>query len=929
MSPFTLVSPVPPNTYKTILDAVDGYQAIDLDEESQQLTTFITHNGLYHYLRVPAGLIDAGDKYTSRYDTVIKHIPRKVKCIDDTCLYDFTIADAFFHTFDYLTTCAEHGIVLSVKKFQFCQKQVDFAGFCLTSSGIRPTEAMLDSIQNFPTPKDITGIRSWFSLVRQVAYAHSITDKLAPFRELLKPSTKFYWNENLQHIFDQSKQKIVKAVTDGITAFDVSKHTCLQCDWSKVGIGFLLLQKHCSCPISNIPNCCADGWKLVFAGSRLTSTAESRYAPTEGEALAVCWTLQRARLFVLGCPKLTIVTDHKPLLGIFNDRDLGSIHNPRIQRFKEKTLQYSFDIAYCPGKFHLGADALSRHPPKPAVCATVNLIPTSETPFLASEPPPAESKLTLQCEDGVLSCIVQAIHSINDSSSSLCDVAFPQVITLDKLLYHCSQDKDYTKLTAMVQNGFPNTRQNTPPALKTYWSLANDGQLSTQNNIVLRNQALVIPKSLRTQVLRILHSAHQGCSGMIARATQSVYWPGYQKDIQNFRLNCKSCTERAPSQPREPLILTACPSRPFEQIVSDFFQIGSHHYLIIADRFSGFLHIFYSPHPPTSAFLQTHFRSVFSRYGRPDEVASDGGPQFIAHSFTQFLKRWGASHRLSLAYYPQSNGRAELAVKSAKRMLLDNADSNGSIDNDKVACAVLQYHNTPLPDYPMSPAQLLFGRPLADFLPANPSAYNLHPHWIEQSNQRLKSLKHTHHQLTTRYNSTAHTLKPLSTGQHVAIQNKSLRNHNRWDRQGIVVATLPYRQYRIRLLDTGNTTIRNRRFLKPIPEPLLPSNRSPTPPFTGPQYNDTKQYTTDISSPTLSTPSVTTSPSLSHPTTLPPPEPRPSTDAATDPTRRNTGERRPRIPLALRNLRPFNNPGLLEQPPENEASSSSSSEDAE
>ena len=78
----------------------------------------------------------------------------------------------------------------------------------------------------------------------------------------------------------------------------------------------------------------------MYAGSRFNNGAESNYAPTEGEALSVAWALKTAQLYTLGCPKLLVVTDHRPLLGIFNDRDLGSIKNPRIRRIKEQTLDY-------------------------------------------------------------------------------------------------------------------------------------------------------------------------------------------------------------------------------------------------------------------------------------------------------------------------------------------------------------------------------------------------------------------------------------------------------------------------------------------------------------------------------------------------------------------------------------------------------------
>ena len=76
-SPFLAACQVPPDTKKTILDAVDGYHAIELDAESQPLTTFITEWGRYIYLRIPQGYLAAGDAYTTRYDEVIKDIPQK------------------------------------------------------------------------------------------------------------------------------------------------------------------------------------------------------------------------------------------------------------------------------------------------------------------------------------------------------------------------------------------------------------------------------------------------------------------------------------------------------------------------------------------------------------------------------------------------------------------------------------------------------------------------------------------------------------------------------------------------------------------------------------------------------------------------------------------------------------------------------------
>ena len=143
--------------------------------------------------------------------------------------------------------------------------------------------------------------------------------------------------------------------------FDVNLPTCLATDFSNTGVGYFLMQKVCGCD-SKVPTCCADGWRLCLVGSRFLHDAETRYAPIEGEALAVAYALHQCRYFVLGCKDLTVATDHKPLLNILNDRSLADIQNRRLQNLKEKTLSYQFTIAHVPGRQHLGPDAASRYP---------------------------------------------------------------------------------------------------------------------------------------------------------------------------------------------------------------------------------------------------------------------------------------------------------------------------------------------------------------------------------------------------------------------------------------------------------------------------------------------------------------------------------------------------------------------------------------
>ena len=110
------------------------------------------------------------------------------------------------------------------------------------------------------------------------------------------------------------------------------------------------------------PFCCPIGWQITLVGSRFTHSAETRYAPIEGEALAVAYALDSSKYFALGCQDLTVAVDHKPLLKIFRDRSLNDIPNARLRNLKEKTLRYRFKIIHIPGARHRAADGISRHP---------------------------------------------------------------------------------------------------------------------------------------------------------------------------------------------------------------------------------------------------------------------------------------------------------------------------------------------------------------------------------------------------------------------------------------------------------------------------------------------------------------------------------------------------------------------------------------
>lgn len=84
-----------------------------------------------------------------------------------------------------------------------------------------------------------------------------------------------------------------------------------------------------------------------------------------------------------------------------------------------------------------------------------------------------------------------------------------------------------------------------------------------------------------------------------------------------------------------------------------------------------------------------HLRHYFTRWGAPEQLATDGGTNLVSEEMAAFLKRWGVTTFLSSAQYLQSNGSAKATVKTAKRILQNNMGSGGSLDSDKLFLALM------------------------------------------------------------------------------------------------------------------------------------------------------------------------------------------------------------------------------------------------
>ena len=852
-SPWSIVSSIPAGKVKSTVDCWHGYHSVPLHPADRHLTTFLTPWGRFRYRTVPQGLVSAGDAYTQRKAEIMEGIEDHKDCVDDSILFDDSIEENFHKVCKFLEVGASGGCTFNPKKFQFGSKEVNFLGFLITEEGVKPTQEFTDSILNFPTPKNLTDIRSWFGCINQISYSFASAPVMAPFRHLLSSKVPFQWSPALQTAFEASKDEILRQCEKGVRSFNPNLPTALATDWAKLGLGFWLTQKHCKCSTDPqpTPGCCPGGWQTVFCGSKFCSPAESRYHPIEGEALGAVHGLLKCKFFVLGLDNLILTLDHKPLIAIFGDnQNLEDIQNPRLLNFKLKAMMFRFKVLHVPGKKNVTADTLSRRYDSPVAKQTptkvqeqngdISIQPEYSTdlgpPAWVSPPSlaaltaaPIDDEDSISPEELLTGNIMATLADIN-SWSRVAPVTTqhkPTALSWDRLEAACSLCDTYQLLHKAIRSG-TDKREDWDQRISDFYQHRHS--LVAVGPVILLHDRPVIPQSLQQTVLEHLHAGHQSATSMFERASTSLYWPNYRADMINYRAACKTCSRYQPSNPAMPPITPETPVYPFQSVCADFFTIDSQNFLAIVDRFSNWLSVFKLDRDTSEEFLKV-LRTYVAIFGIPITFTSDGAKVFTSKLVEDFCNRWGIIHRVTTAYNPRSNKRAEVAVKSAKRLIRDNLSQTGSLDTDSLARAILQHRNSPCPITGLSPAQIVFGRVLRDFLPLQPGKFIQRPEWQQAAEAREKSYSKRILDKAVQLTKGSKQLPALKPGDHVHIQDQYGNTPKQWNKTGVIVEVGKHDDYLVSIDGSRHVTKRNRKFLRKI-TPAIDTWSAPTAPTT-------------------------------------------------------------------------------------------------
>ena len=334
-------------------------------------------------------------------------------------------------------------------------------------------------------------------------------------------------------------------------------------------------------------------------------------------------------------------------------------------------------------------------------------------------------------------------------------------------------------------------------------------QLSVDDGLVLFGCRLVIPTKARKKILNDLHSSHQGIDRTKRRARQTVYWPAMTSDIDNLVSSCEKCAAQLPSHQKEPMLTEPPPQRVYEDVSVDYFSCCGRDFMVYVDRLSGWPTIFkFGKGNTTARSLISACRRMFVDLGVPIKLRCDNGPQFSSREFKQFLQRWSVEIIQSTPCYPKSNGFAESAVKTMKKLIITSTE-NGNVDSEEFLKALLEYRNTPR-EGGLSPAQIIFGHPMRSFIPAHHRSFDQKWHKLRRDyDRKCADIKK---KSITNYDATAKPLQPLKIGQNVWIQNALTK---KWNTCGTIIGKGNFRDYLVKL-PSGKTFWRNRKFFRCI-----------------------------------------------------------------------------------------------------------------
>lgn len=382
----------------------------------------------------------------------------------------------------------------------------------------------------------------------------------------------------------------------------------------------------------------------IAYASRSLTTSEQNYSQLDREALAIVFGVTHFYNFLFG-KHFTLITDNQPLTRIFHPhKSLPQMTSARLLRYASFLSGFHYTVQFKKGKDNQNVDCLSRAP--------ISIQVSSPEQSIGEEVNQLYDEVILQISSNKITAQVIKIETEKDNE-------LHKIIQSMKLN---SNETDYTLV---------------------------DG-------ILFRKDRVVIPTSLRSQILAEIHETHLGITKMKQLSRRYVYWPSIDRDIERLVRSCEACAQIRHNPPKVTIHPWDCPKENWERVHVDYagpFQNA--YFLVCVDAKSKWIEVRMIKNAPTSSSTINLLENIFSNHGYPYVLVSDNHSIFQSEEFHTYCKDRGIFQKFIAPGHPATNGLAERNIQTLKNRLRTMAQDTTPI-HIKLQDILLRYRATPL-----------------------------------------------------------------------------------------------------------------------------------------------------------------------------------------------------------------------------------------
>jgi hypothetical protein len=542
-------------------------------------------------------------------NAVFGKIPYALVYLDDILIFSNTAEEHAQHLKEVLSILREEKLYAKMSKCRFFQTELEYLGHLVGRDGVRVDPRKVDSVMQWPVPKDVHQIRAFLGLANYFRrFMQGYSTMVAPLTSLTKKDMVWDWSPECQRAFEMVKQALTNAPVLALPDPDADWEVV--CDASLEGIGCVAMQNR----------------RPVAYESRKFSPAERRYHTTDQELAAVVHALKTWRCYLEGAKgKVTVVTDHNPLTFFKTQPNLSR----RQARWSEYLSRFHFEWEYRPGRINV-ADPFSRFPVHAEQEAVLGAFQLASLRMAAVGTAPAQP---LDPFAGFLQCI--RIGYFDD----------PWFL----------DERNVKKHGLEQQNGL-------------YW---HGDQVAVPKSLDLREQLMREYHDVPTSGHMGVQKTGQALSRHYWWPGWSAAVRDYCAMCDACQRN--KPRNKRPAGLLQPLQMpdNCWKSVSMDFIVSLPLTLNKHDaIMVMVDRFSKMVHFVPTTTDVTAEGAARIFlERVISQHGLPLEIVSDRDPKFASRFWDCIWDALGTRLRLSSAFHPQTDGQTERANRTLEQML--------------------------------------------------------------------------------------------------------------------------------------------------------------------------------------------------------------------------------------------------------------------